>query len=254
MPSTVVARSRRRMSASLVDQLAPVLEVYDEIRSSWPVMVDEDAVRARLQSRLPALDVIGVLRGAGDLTHAARRAVTACEHAGLATSSDVYSLCRNQWNPGGLVMAWAVADTPPRGTNMVLARRVAAIVGGAILRRAADLVAPLVRADHRHGTDCPSCGGPPDLAIVRGTTRSAICARCDSEWKVETSGCLGCPATMAPDLVRVRSPFLGYSLIVCNSCGRYLKERTGSEPYRAIVERELTTQLDAAALERGFRI
>ena len=254
MTSTVVARSRRNVSASLADQLAPVLELYDEIRSSWPLTFDEAAVRNRLKSGLPALDAVAVLRTAGDLSTLARRAVTACERAGLATSADVFALCRGEWNANGLVMAWAVADTPPRGASVVLARRAAAIVGGAVLRRAADLIAPWLEARHPHGVDCPSCGGAPDLGIVRGARRSVICARCDTEWPVAGTGCLGCPATSAPDLVRVRSPFLGYSLLVCNACGRYLKERTGSEPYRPIVERELTTQLDAAALDRGFRI
>jgi hypothetical protein len=53
--------------------------------------------------------------------------------------------------------------------------------------------------------------------------------------------------------VRVPSPDLGYDLVICNSCGRYLKERRGLPSHAWLVERALTAGLDEAAHERGLR-
>jgi formate dehydrogenase maturation protein FdhE len=81
-----------------------------------------------------------------------------------------------------------------------------------------------------------------------------VCARCDARWRAAGRGCLACDATSAPTLARVRSPYLGYELVICNSCGRYLKERSGPLVYDPVVERALTGELDAAAERRGLRI
>jgi hypothetical protein len=47
---------------------------------------------------------------------------------------------------------------------------------------------------------------------------------------------------------------LGYELLVCHACARYLKERRGDGMQLPIIERALTVELDAAAERRGLRI
>jgi formate dehydrogenase maturation protein FdhE len=101
---------------------------------------------------------------------------------------------------------------------------------------------------------CPSCGGAPDLAFVDGARRALVCSRCDTSWPVATRGCIGCEATGAPTIARVRSPYLGYDLVICHACGRYLKERVGRALHPPLVERALTAEMDAAAVRRGLRI
>ena len=47
---------------------------------------------------------------------------------------------------------------------------------------------------------------------------------------------------------------LGYELLVCHACARYIKERQAEGMHDPIVERVLTVDLDAAAERRGLRI
>ena len=54
--------------------------------------------------------------------------------------------------------------------------------------------------------------------------------------------------------VRVDAVDLGYELLVCHACARYLKERRGDEMLAPMIERALTVDLDAAAERRGLRI
>ena len=87
-----------------------------------------------------------------------------------------------------------------------------------------------------------------------GTGRLLVCARCDTQWQAPTLGCLGCEATRPPTFVRVDAVDLGYELLVCHACARYLKERRGDGMQTPIIERALTVELDSAAERRGLRI
>jgi hypothetical protein len=42
--------------------------------------------------------------------------------------------------------------------------------------------------------------------------------------------------------------------VICHSCGRYLKERSGRPKHAPLVERALTAEMDAAAVRRGLRL
>jgi hypothetical protein len=54
--------------------------------------------------------------------------------------------------------------------------------------------------------------------------------------------------------VRVDAIDLGYDLLVCHACARYIKERKPDGMQSPILERALTVELDAAAERRGLRI
>jgi len=135
-----------------------------------------------------------------------------------------------------------------------LALRAAALVGNAILRSAATQASKGVQFNEWKKATCPCCGGPPDLALRADSNRVLVCARCDTRWHAPTAGCLGCEATRAPTFVRVDALDLGYELLVCHACARYLKERRGDGMQLPIIERALTVELDAAAERRGLRI
>ena len=81
-----------------------------------------------------------------------------------------------------------------------------------------------------------------------------MCARCDTNWNAPTGGCLSCEASKSPTFVRVDALDLGYELLVCHACARYIKERQSEGMQPPIIERALTIDLDAAAERRGLRI
>ena len=56
------------------------------------------------------------------------------------------------------------------------------------------------------------------------------------------------------EIARISNPALGYDLVMCNSCGRFLKERPRRGLASLLVERALTAELDLAAEQRGLRI
>ena len=48
-------------------------------------------------------------------------------------------------------------------------------------------------------------------------------------------------------IARIGNPALGYDLMMCNSCGRFLKERPRRGLGSLLVERTITAELDVAA-------
>jgi hypothetical protein len=55
-------------------------------------------------------------------------------------------------------------------------------------------------------------------------------------------------------VARIANPELGYTLVMCSACGRFLKERPRRGIESLLVERAITTELDLAAEQRGLRI
>jgi formate dehydrogenase maturation protein FdhE len=105
-------------------------------------------------------------------------------------------------------------------------------------------------------TSCPCCGGVADFAYVGRGRRALVCARCDTHWETSVHGCLGCGATVLPAFARIASPGMGCTILVCSSCGRYLKEREGVAPADVdlLLDRALAEPLDLAAEQRGLRL
>jgi formate dehydrogenase maturation protein FdhE len=248
--------SRRRSSAAsqtLADQFRPLIAIHDTVRDRAPSAVDVDAARKRIRSGRYGFEPAELLQHAGDLTRAFQRTAAAFERVGAASASQLHALRSKPHDVSALLLSWVHGDSMPRNPAQRLARHVAAVVGNAVLSRAAEDVADGFSFAAWKRSHCPCCGGSPDLALATDKRRSLICWRCDTVWRTPQLGCLGCGADSPPTLVRVASPY-GYELTICNSCGRYLKERRGAPAHSLIVERALTAGLDEAAEQRGLRV
>ena len=173
---------------------------------------------------------------------------------GLASTRELDSFRKNYSNAQPLLKAWLVGERGSSDHGRRLALRAAAILGNGILRSAAAQVAKgLSFEDWSHAT-CPCCAGNPDLALQDASGRQLVCSRCDTRWPAPTSGCLSCESNRPPTFVRVDTVDLGYELLVCHACARYIKERESAGMASPLLERMLTAELDSAAERRGLRI
>jgi hypothetical protein len=253
--TTKSAPPRRSTIASrtLADQYKPIVSAHDALRRRASAPVDIDHGRARIHAGRHAFDTTAVLRAAGDLTDSFERTAAAFEGTGVASTTQLAALRARSVNATALVLGWANGDSPPRDHTLRLGRTVAAVLGNAILSRAAHEMVHGVSLAAWKRVKCPCCGASPDLALTTDARRTLVCWRCDTMWRTDRRGCLSCGADSAPTLARIPSPLLGYELAICHSCGRYIKERRGSPPHALLVERALTAGLDEAAQERGLR-
>ena len=240
-------------SRTLADQLRPVVDVQSSVRGTAYAHFDVERARMRIRSGRIAFDAAAMLEAAGDLSHAFERTADAFERTGIASTLRVVAMKQARIDVTTLVLSWANAESQPVDATMRLARSIAGVVGNAVLSRAAEDVTTDFSLAGWKWPQCPCCGASPDLALATDTKRTLVCWRCDTMWRTEDRGCLGCGASGAPDMARVSSPYLGYELAICNSCGRYLKERRGSLTHSLLVERTLTAGLDEAAQQRGLR-
>jgi formate dehydrogenase maturation protein FdhE len=254
LTGTVLSRNRDVVTKGVADQFEPVLQLQRTLRSSVRPVVDVLDAQARIASRRPGFDPVRILSRARTVVTAFDRCVDALENAGLASSTAVTALRQQQHDARSLAISWAAGDSAPVASTQRLAQKAASLVAGAILQSNARVVTQKLSLDTWERPVCPSCGGAPDLAFVDGAKRALVCSRCDTSWPVSTRGCIGCEATGAPTIARVRSPYLGYDLVICHSCGRSLKERVGRAHHPPLVERALTAEMDAAAVRRGLRI
>jgi formate dehydrogenase maturation protein FdhE len=248
--------SIRRPSAaskSLAEQFQPIVTIHETVRERATVALDVAAARERIRAGRPGFDASLLLRDAGDLTRSFHRTAAAFEKIGIASSTELAALRNETLDATVLMSSWANAESLPRNPALRLARHVAAIIGNAVLSRAASEVADGFSFAAWKRVLCPCCGASPDLALSTDKRRSLICWRCDTMWRTARLGCLSCGADSSPTLVRIASPY-GYELAICNSCGRYLKERRGAPTQSLIVERALTASLDEAAEMRGLRV
>ncbi len=106
---------------------------------------------------------------------------------------------------------------------------------------------------------CPMCGGSPDFAALVSPKsegdfgRRLLCARCDTEWSYQRSGCPFCEQVEQwayfPDENEV------FRLYVCDVCHHYLKTVDWRQTFahRLLpVERMLTVGMDIAAAQAGY--
>lgn len=251
-PSTITRRPTAA-SRTLAEQFQPIVALHDALRRRGTPRVDMDRARARIRAGRIAFDTAAVLSDAGDLTKAFQKIASTLEHIGVASSPQLTALQHMELDPAALMLSWANGESIPRSTTMRLARQAASIIGNAVLARAADdIVDGFSLASWKHA-QCPCCGASPDMGFSTERRRTLVCWRCDTMWRIDQRGCLSCGADSAPTLARVPSTYLGYELAICNSCGRYLKERRGAPTHALLVERALTVGLDEAAQQRGLR-
>jgi hypothetical protein len=245
---------RETAPANYADELLPLVSVHAALGRFRLGPTRIKRARTNLSAGRVAFDPAEALRGVTGLDASLSRIATAFEMCGLASSRELDSFRKNYTNSQPLLKAWLVGERGSSDHGRRLALRAAAILGNGILRSAAAQVAKGVSfAKWTHAT-CPCCAGSPDLAVRDETGRHLVCSRCDSRWPSPTHGCLGCESTRPPTFVRVDTVDLGYELLVCHACARYIKERDADGMASPMVERMLTSELDAAAERRGLRI
>jgi formate dehydrogenase maturation protein FdhE len=254
LTGSVVTRSRDVVTKGVADQFGPILRLQASLRSAVRPVVDVKDAQARIALRRPGFDPVRILSRARTVVTAFDRCVDALEVAGFASSTAVTALRQQQHDARSLAISWAAGESAPSAATQRLAQKAASLVAGAILQSNARVVTQKLSLEAWQRPVCPSCGGAPDLAFVDGSKRALVCSRCDTTWPVATRGCIGCDASGPPTIARVKSPYLGYDLVICHSCGRYLKERSGRAKHPPLVERALTAEMDAAAVRRGLRL
>lgn len=246
--------ARESAPSGFADELGPLVRVHSELGRFRLAPARVKRARANVTEGRVAFDPNDVLRSAGDLDGSLSRVATAFEMCGMASPRALESFRKGYAIAQPLLKAWLVGERGSSDEGRRLALRAAALVGNAILRSAAVQASKGAHFGEWKKATCPCCGGPPDLAVRADASRLLVCARCDTQWHAPTVGCLGCEATRAPTFVRVDALDLGYELLVCHACARYLKERPGDGMQSPIIERALTVELDAAAERRGLRI
>jgi hypothetical protein len=210
--------------------------------------------RANLGAGRVAFDPAEILRGATELDASLAKIGTAFEMCGLASTRELDSFRRGYTSAQPLLKAWLVGERSSSDPGRRLALRAVALLGNGILRSAAAQVSKGVSLGSWHHATCPCCAGSPDMALRDDSGRGLLCSRCDTQWPAPTTGCLGCEASRPPTFVRVDAVDLGYELLVCHSCSRYIKERSAEGMEPPLLERMLTAELDSAAERRGLRI
>lgn len=240
--------------SGFADELEPLVRVHTELGRFRLAPGRVKRARANVAEGRVAFDPNEVLRTARDLDGSLGRVATAFEMCGMASPRALESFRKGYAIAQPLLKAWLVGERGSSDQGRRLALRAAALVGNAILRSAAAQASKGASFGDWKKASCPCCGGNPDLAVRSQSSRRLICARCDTQWIAPTLGCLGCEASRPPTFVRVDAIDLGYELLVCHACARYIKERRGEGTLVPIVERALTVELDAAAERRGLRI
>ena len=241
--------------STLAEQFAPVLQAHAEIRAECMPLVDVEHALSRIRKGQVGYDALRVLRSCGDPMPRYARVLDAFEVAGFLSNDDRRALLQSELDVDDLVSGWFTGDRTPRDSTRRIARQAAIVVGNALLRTASALIEPGTVWREWTRIVCPCCGGFPDIALrERASGRTLVCARCDSQWRTPHQGCLSCRTVDEPTIARITNSEVGYELVMCNGCGRFLKERPRRGIEAFIVERALATELDLAAEHRGLRI
>jgi formate dehydrogenase maturation protein FdhE len=248
-PRPVTVRS------ATAEQFAPVLRVHADVLLDCAPSVNPSAAQRRIANGQVAYDALAVLRSCGDLLPRFVRMLGAFEVAGFVSNVERRALLDSELDVDELVAGWFTGDRMPRDLRRRVAWQAASVIGNALLRAATERVGAPSLWKHWTRVVCPCCGGSPDIVLLeRGTQRTLVCARCDAQWRSPRSGCLGCEREESPAIARIANRELGYVLMMCSACGRFLKERPRRGMESLIVERAITTELELAAEQRGLRI
>ena len=238
----------------MAEQFAPVLHVYADIVADCVPLVDTEHAHSRIRSGQVGYDALRVLRSCGDPMPHYARVLDAFEVAGFVSNDERRALLASELDVDDMISGWFTGDRTPREPRRRIARQAAIVVVNALLRAATKLVEPASVWREWTRIVCPCCGGSPDIALRERSQRTLVCARCDAQWRTPHQGCLSCRTVEEPTIARIANADLGYDLVMCNGCGRFLKERPRRGIQSFIVERALTTELDLAAEQRGLRI
>jgi hypothetical protein len=240
--------------ANLADEWEPLVRVHEALGRFRLGTTRIKRARTNLSAGRVAFDPADALKAATGHDVSLGRIASAFEMCGMASTRELDSFRKNYSLAQPLLKAWLVGERGSSDHGRRLALRAAAILGNGILRSAASQVSKGSSYEDWAHTTCPCCAGSPDLALRTSDGRMLVCSRCDTQWPAPTSGCLGCEVTRPPTFVRVDAVDLGYELLVCHSCARYIKERDVAGMESPLLERLLTAELDSAAERRGLRI
>jgi hypothetical protein len=241
--------------SATAEQFAPVLRLHADVLLDCAATVNRSAAQLRIANGQVAYDGLAVLRSCGDLLPQFVRMLGAFEVAGFVSNSERRTLLDSDLDVDELVAGWFAGDRTPRDSRRRVAWQAASVIGNALLRAATAQVGAASVWKHWTRVVCPCCGGSPDIVLLeRGAQRTLVCARCDAQWRSPRSGCLGCEREESPAIARIANRDLGYVLMMCSACGRFLKERPRRGMEALIVERAITTELELAAEQRGLRI
>ena len=128
------------------------------------------------------------------------------------------------------------------------------------LERASEQLAPHLPLKQWSQPYCPICGGFPDIGLwdeAKGTQK-LLCERCRTEWTIAQEGCVFCGEDDPEVYGFYNTEDDLYRVMVCDSCGYYLKminhqqaKRSQFKPLLA-AERFLTPGLDLLAVQEGY--
>jgi FdhE protein len=226
-------------------------------------MVDDGALRARVQQGLPLLSFAqlplqaeGFSRLATEIAQALLQydPELAAETGGLEEVNWL-SLAGKRFERG---LANRGQEEAPGETEREWLETAVDLALQPYLEWAAERVMPHVEQENWKRGYCPVCGGAPDFAVLVEETgaRYLLCSRCRSQWLYRRLGCPFCDNTDHTRLRYYPSEDQVYRLYVCQACQRYLKAidlRQATHRVVLAVEPLLTVAMDLAAREQGYQ-
>ena len=120
-------------SRTLAEQLRPVVDVHRAIQEHGYGSTDVENARGRAFGRDARVDAWALLDVADDLTAAFTQMATAFELSGMTSTSSLATMERVRVDPNASVLSWVNGESSPVDPSLRLARRVAGVVGNAIL-------------------------------------------------------------------------------------------------------------------------
>jgi hypothetical protein len=233
---------------------AALLRVWDQLTGSTPVVVELQTARSRIAAGLVGFDPGEVLHASHALGPAFAAAMDALEGGGAVSTTLAGTLRASAPEIRSLAQEWVSGEPTGAGAGARAGRLAVSVAAGAILTAQAAAVTGGERIEGwKRPSACPCCGGSADLAVSNGVERGLVCSRCNAVWRARAGGCVACPRGKEGSVDRIPAHLAGYTIIVCNSCGRYLKESEGRLRHHPLVERALMAQIDRAAEKRGLR-
>jgi formate dehydrogenase accessory protein FdhE len=116
-----------------------------------------------------------------------------------------------------------------------------------------------VTPETRTENECPQCGAPPQLGVLRpqgdGAAMHLSCALCRHEWTYPRSRCPGCGDGSQLEYYSAAEAFPAVLTLVCGACKAYLHVVDISKDPEAVPEAdEIAVQpMDMWAREQGYQ-
>lgn len=251
----------RKLFQILDQARTEITETLELVLSMAEVMVDEEALQARLLQGLPLLSLAQLpIEGErfAELVLTVAQLLTGYDpdlagHTVPGSPAQCLALAQRRFEEGQ-----ATRERKEELEEATLAQMSVDLALKPYLEWAAEQVLPHVDQQRWRRGYCPVCGGAPGFATLEAEVgaRYLLCSRCNSQWVYRRLGCPFCETTDHAKLVYYPSEDGVYRLYVCQECRRYLKTIDVRQAGRVVllpVERVTTVAMDAAAQEKGYR-